>query len=262
VNVLCEKPIALNAAEALEMLEASRRSKKVLTIGHQHRFTREAQSLKRFTESGELGDIYFVRSQALTRTGIPWWGEFHKKSSSGGGVLIDNGVHIIDLSLWLMGNPKPMTVSGSVCTKFGNRSDVDVLGAGDYNRSEFDVEDFAFGCVRFTNGAVMSIETAWAANIEEDMRLTQQFLGDKGGATLYPFRIFTQRHGALLDITPKVRGENNAYIAETERFVSAVRGEKEILVKPEEAHKVMKIIDAIYESSQKKREIVLREDKR
>jgi predicted dehydrogenase len=257
VNVICEKPMAMNASEALEMLEASTRTKKVLTIAHQHRFTREAQSLKRFIEDGKLGEIYFARSQALIRTGIPWWGEFHKKAKSGGGVLIDNGVHIIDLCLWLMGNPKPVTVSGAVCTKFGNRSDIEILCDGNYDRNEFDVEDFAYGCVRFANGAVMSIETAWAAHIEEDVRLTQQFLGDKGGATLYPFRVFGQGYGVLLDVTPKVRGENNGYLAEIERFLAAVRGEKDVLVKPDESCVVMQIIDAIYQSSREAKEIVL-----
>lgn len=255
VHVICEKPMAMNARQAREMLEASRRSKALLTIAHQHRFTREAQALKRFIDAGELGNVYFVRSQALRRAGIPGWGEFHKKAVSGGGVLIDIGVHVIDLCLWLIGTPKLKSVSGAAFRKFGDRRDVEVVGVGDYKRSEFDVEDFAFGAVRFMNGAMMSIEASWAANIEEDTRITQQLVGEKGGATLYPFKIFTQRHGVLLDITPKITGEFNPYQAEMEWFIAAVRGEKELLVKPEECYVVQQIIDGIYESSRTQKEI-------
>jgi predicted dehydrogenase len=256
INVLCEKPMAMNAGEAREMLEASRRSKGLLTIAHQHRFTREAQALKRFIEEGELGEIYFVRSQALCRRSIPGWGEFHKKSKSAGGALIDNGVHIIDLSLWLMGRAEPQAASGAILTKFGNRSDVGMMASCKYDWREFDVEDFACGFIRFTNGAVMSVETAWAANIEEDVRLTQQLLGDKGGATLYPFRLFLERKGVLLDVTPRLSGEFNAYVAEVERFIAAIRGEQDLLVKPEECYVVMQIIDALYQSASERREVV------
>ncbi|MGQ9629332.1 MAG: Gfo/Idh/MocA family protein [bacterium] len=257
VNVLCEKPIAMSAEDALEMVEAAERSKALLTIGHHQRFGSEAQALKRFIDGGELGEIYFGRAQALRRRGIPGWGVFHIKAKSGGGTLIDIGVHAIDLVLWLMGSPEPESVSGTTYCKFGRREDAVVTWGGNYNRSEFDVEDFAAAFVRLKNGATMIVESSWATEIEGTSKYTQQILGDRGGATLNPFGVYTQMHGCLVDITPHSLPEVKPHNEEIAWFAACVRGEKEVLVKPRESYNVQRIIDGIYKSSETRREVLL-----
>ncbi len=256
INVLCEKPMAMNATEALEMVRAAQRARALLTIGHQHRFSTDTQILKRFIEAGELGTIYYARAQCLRRAGIPGWGAFHIKAKSGGGVLLDTGVHFLDLMLWLMGHPEPVAVTGATYTAFGNKPDDSVIGWGEYDRKEFDVEDFAYSLIRFAGGATMSLETCWAANIEFGDKITQQLLGDKGGATLYPLQVFAQRHRSLMDITPRALCQVNPYAEEIRWLIAAMRGEKELLVKPEQCYQVQRIMDAIYESAATEREVV------
>ena len=146
-HVLCEKPIAMNAREAAEMVAAGRKAKKKFMVGYNLRFAPTNQLLKKYIDAGDLGEIYFARAQALRRRGIPGWGVFIDKSKQGGGPLIDIGVHILDLTLWLLGHPKPVAASGQTYAKFGKRSDiVGFMGQWDYKN--FTVEDFAIGLIR------------------------------------------------------------------------------------------------------------------
>jgi len=257
INVLCEKPMAMNAKEAFEMLQAYKKSKKILTIGHHHRFNSESQVLKRFINGGVIGEIYYGRSQSLYRNFIPWWGEFHLKKKSGGGTLIDTGVHLIDLILWLMGFPEVKSVSGATYAKFGNRKPAKDEPWGFCKWKEYDVEDFASGYVRFKNGATLVIESAWVSNIEENWTGTQQLIGDKGSATINPLKICSGMHNTLVDITPVQLPQVNPHNEEIKWFIDCVRGEREILVKPEESYTVQRIMDAIYKSSEMKKEIQL-----
>src|SRR5262249_42673414 len=149
--------IAMNSEEAQKMVNASRAFKQMLTIGHHMRFLPVCQYLKRMIDHGELGHIYYGRSHALRRRGVPGWGQFHIKSKSGGGPLIDLGVHTLDLIIWLMGSPRPRAVSGSVYTHFGNRHSY-FNPHGTYRREEYDVEDFACGMVKFSNGCTLTLE--------------------------------------------------------------------------------------------------------
>lgn len=255
-HVICEKPMAMNAKEAEKMLAAVKKTKKNLTIAHQMRFNSESQALKYHIDKGELGDIYYGRSWSLRRIGIPGWGVFHIKSKSSGGPLIDIGVHAIDCILWLMGNPEPISVTGAVYTKFGNNRSYPITSWGDYNRAEFDVEDFASGFVRFKNGATLSIESSWAANIE-DGSMQQTVVGTKGGGSLFPLKIFKMEKNHCIDIHPKHIISNDPYVAEIKRFIDACLGRCEILVKPEECLRTQQIIDGIYESAKRGKEIVI-----
>ncbi|MCX7625135.1 MAG: Gfo/Idh/MocA family oxidoreductase [Candidatus Sumerlaeaceae bacterium] len=264
IHVLCEKPMAINVAEAERMVEAAQRTKKMLTIGHHFRFMPFIRFIKRRIDEGLLGDIYFGRSHALRRRGIPGWGEFHIRDKSGGGPLIDIGVHALDCILWLMGSPQPVTVSGKTYTMFGNR--VTFFSAwGDYKRDEFDVEDFAAGFVRFSNGATLVLAASWAAHIEEQEDFSQLVLGDRGGVMLRPFgpsagvRIQSSREEALLDVLPSGFPEKHPHQEEIRHWVACLRGEAEVLVKPEECLNVQRIIDGIYRSSELGREIRVEE---
>jgi predicted dehydrogenase len=254
-HVLCEKPIAMNLAEGKEMVAAAHKAGKTLQIGLQSRFESETQVLKRFIEAGELGDIYYAEATYLRRRGIPAWGVFTQKKFQGGGALIDIGVHTLDQTLWLMGNPTPVAVMGATYAAFGHRPEV-VSEGPHWDASKFDVDDMGVGMVRFANGATLYLRASWAANIEKSYT-EQKLLGTLGGASKSPLKIYTEKHGALIDITPTGLPEVQAHYKEIEHFVACVRGETACMVVPEQVLDVQAILDAIYESSRTGHEVRL-----
>jgi len=257
-HVICEKPIAMNSEEAAAMVAAAKDTNRLLTIGHHMRFHPYCKYLKQIIDDGELGHIYYGRSHALRRRGVPGWGQFHIKSQSGGGPLIDIGVHTLDLIIWLMGSPRPVSVSGSVYTQFGNRHTY-FNPHGTYRREDYDVEDFACALVKFDNGSTLTLEASWAAHLKDEETFPQVILGDKGGAELHPWavpagvpplRIYQSRHEALVDVVPSAFAKADPHMEIIRHWIACVRGEEEVLVRPQESLNVQRIIDSIYLSSQ------------
>jgi predicted dehydrogenase len=253
-HVLVEKPLAMDAAEGKAMVEAARRTGKKLQVGFMTRFQSAAQALKRFVDAGEMGDIYFARAQAMRRRGIPGWGVFTQKDKQGGGPLIDIGVHILDLTLWLMGHPKPTYCSGQTYAKFGPREGV--LGLmGQWDPSIFTVEDFAVGLIRFDNGATLVLESAFVANQEAREVFNTELFGTEGGCSYNPCKMFFEKHRTLLDATPAFLPQVKAHEAEVKAFVQAIREDTPVPVTGEQALMTTQIIDAIYRSSEAGREV-------
>lgn len=260
-NVLCEKPIAMNAIEAKEMVDTARKSGKILQVGYNSRFVPSNQLLKRYIDEGELGDIYWARAQALRIRGIPGWGVFIDKSKQGGGPLIDIGVHILDLTLWCMGHPKPVAASGVTYQQFGKRDDV-VGFMGQWDYKNFTVEDFASALIRFENGATIMLESSFVANIKEEVFATT-LCGTKGGAYVQPqdsklpLMLTQEKHRSIVNYEPRFPGPNNinTHHAEMKAFVECIRDGKEPLVTGEHGLMVAQIIDAIYESAEAGREV-------
>ena len=179
-HVHCEKPLAMNPAEGRAMIAAAKRARRLLNVGLQCRYSAEAQALKDFIRKGELGKVYFARVQALRRRGVPGWGVFIRKDMSGGGPLIDIGVHMLDFALWLMGHPKPTRVLGNTYCNFGKRKNI-FAPWGEWDPKKYTVEDMGVGYVKFAGGASLALEASWAAHIDEDMmRVT--LVGTEGGA--------------------------------------------------------------------------------
>ena len=112
-HVMCEKPMAINTAEAQKMIDAAKRTGKKLTIGYQNRFRPDSRYLKQVCEAGDLGEIYYARAQAIRRRAVPTWGVFLDEEKQGGGPLIDIGTHALDLTLWTMNNYEPEMVVGT-----------------------------------------------------------------------------------------------------------------------------------------------------
>lgn len=248
-HVICEKPIAINAVQAAEMAATARKEGKILQIGFNQRFGPNNLALKRFIDAGELGDIYYARAHSLRVRGIPGWGVFIDKSKQGGGPLIDIGVHILDLTLWLMGHPKPIAASGATYQKFGKRDDV-VGFMGQWDTEKFTVEDLSVGMIRFENGATISLEASFVANIKQDV-FSAELMGTAGGATTSPFSITQERHMSVFSFDPKVPNSNiNTYNAEIKSFIECIRDGKEPLVTGEQAVYVAQITDAIYKSAE------------
>jgi predicted dehydrogenase len=256
-HVLCEKPLAMNAKEGEAMVAAAKKANRKLMCGYHFRFTPQVQTLKRFAERGAFGKMYYARTQALRRRGIPGWGLFISKEKNGGGPLIDIGVHMLDSTLHVLGFPKPIAVSGQTYQMFGKRSDVvGLLGQWDYKN--FTVEDFAVAQIRFEGDLTLTLESSFAANIEESDKMTFQIFGDKGGASYNPLKMYSEENKTLLDITPVyLPGNVQPHAEEIKSFVQSIVDDTPVYTPGEEALEVTRIIDAIYESSDKGREITL-----
>lgn len=257
IHVLCEKPMAMNAKEAKAMVEAARKSKALLTIGHHYRFDPKNQALKRLIDGGELGNIYYGRSHSTRRLGIPGWGAFHIKEKSAGGPMIDIGVHALDLTLWLMGFPGIESVTAQTYTKFGNTKE-QYHTWGKLDPKTYTVEDFACGMARLRNGATLLIESAWASHTEKETFL-QVVLGDKGGVSAYPHKAYKVMHGTHVDIEFAELPEVEPHEEEVLWFIDCIRGEQEVLVKPEESYQTMQLIDAVYQSSEAGKEVKVKD---
>ena len=250
-NVLCEKPMAMNAEEAAEMLDASKKAGKRLMINFSFRFYSQSAALKREVESGVLGDIYFGRTVWHRRRGIPKLGGwFGQKSLSGGGPLIDLGVHRLDLALWLMGYPKPDWVLASTYSKLGSAIAAE-------RGADFDVEDLAVGLVKFQTGETLELEASWAANIKEKELMSTRILGTKGGLVQrnteegYSFEaeIYTERNGSLFD--ERLNPSSPPVMSAMYQLADAVLNDTDYIATGEEGLTVMKLLDAVYTSSQK-----------
>lgn len=247
VHVMCEKPMALTAAESENMLEASKRAGKVLAIAYHYRFRQEAQVAKKMMK--EVGTPLVARVKALRRRKVPGWGVFTNKELQGGGSLIDYGCHFLDLALWLMGNPKHVSVHGrayDVLSKIPGQ--VNQWGAFDY--STFDVDDHVSAYITFENGASMLFETSWAANVKDDEEHVS-ISGVEGGLSVFPLELYTTKNGMLMNSQPMlVPVEGNLGLPQARNFICTCLGREELVVKPEEAMQVSQIIDGIYESSE------------
>ena len=256
-HVLCEKPMAMNAAEAEEMIAASKKADRRLMINFSFRFNAQSQALKKEVDSGVFGDIYFGRTVWHRRRGMPKFGGwFGKKELSGGGPLIDLGVHRLDLALWLMGYPEPEWVMGAtydhIATEIASRENV-----------EFTVEDLASGFIRFKNGATLIVEASWAGNIAERELMSTRLLGTKAGlvqrnlAQGYEFKaeIFVERNGSLFDMTLSQSAPKSG--SAMEHFADSILSDTQHIATGEEGLTVMKLLDALYTSAERREPVRL-----
>jgi predicted dehydrogenase len=245
-HVLVEKPMALNAREGQKMLDTAEKNGLKLMLHFNNRYRGDVQMVKRYVDAGDFGDVYFAKTGWIRRRGIPGAGSwFTTKSRSGGGPLIDLGVHVIDMTMYMMGSPKPVAVSGCAVQKFPQT----VRGG------TFDVEDFASAYIRFENGATMAAEVSWAMNCAEERQYSEIY-GSKAGANVSPLTIWTERHGILENIQPK----NPRGISLYEHFASCILEDKTPISPGEHGVIMMKILDAIYASSETGREVIIKWD--
>ena len=255
-HVLIEKPVATTVEDTIEIYKIAKECNKTAMSANCFRYVTEGQVIKKFIDNDKLGEIYYANVKALRRRGIPPHGVFTKKEFQGGGPLIDIGIHQIDLAMYLMGNPKPLRISGQTFTKIGNTPNHAFGVRGKWDYRNYDVEDFACGMVRFDNGAIMSIETSFAANIQKDVS-SVTLLGNKGGADTQPICIYTEEDEMMIDITPVSLTPTNFYDVEIKGFYKSIKEGTKIPITYEETLNVIKIIEGIYKSSEQGREIEL-----
>lgn len=256
-HVLVEKPMAMTPAQGKRMIRQAEASGKILMVAQHHRFSGPAVMLKEIVDSGRLGDIYYARALSIRRRGVPSWGVFGRKDLQGGGALIDIGVHIIDLTMHLMGMPKPVAVSGKVYHTIGNQPGHHG-SFGQWDWTTYDVEDFAVALVRLDNGATMLCESAFCVNLEAD-RFACHLAGDKGGASTDPLNVVVEESGYMMDCTPQhVPRVASPHGAEDRAFIDAIKADAPSPVPGAQALQTLRIIEAIYKSSESGKEVKLR----
>jgi len=265
-HVLVEKPMALTLAECDAMIDAAKKNHCVLQVGFVQRFSRVAHTARQFIDAGRLGDIYHVKANYYRRRGIPGLGTwFTTKALSGGGPLIDLGVHIIDLVLHLMHFPKVTRVSGKVYANFGKRMKnylfEDMWAGPPRYDGVCDVEDAAHAIIHLEGGATIEFNAVWAGNFpEQSVHNLIGLFGDKGGISFQlggsELRLATEDEGHNVDIIPAMR-EGGLYDTQLKSFSDAAAGRTPNFAPPDQGRIVQQIILALYESSEKDREITL-----
>lgn len=261
-HVLCEKPLCQTVEQALQVEEAVKQSGRVLQVGFVRRYDANTRVLRRFIDNGDLGEIYYAKASCLRRLGNPG-GWFSDKERSGGGPLIDLGVHVIDLCWYLMGRPRVKSVSGNTYRKLGNRSNIQNLAfyqAADYDAEKNDVEDLANALIRFENGASLMVDVSFTLHAKKD-ELAVKIYGERGGAEIEPeLFIITEKHDTILNMTPQVNNLSfdfaEGFQSEIDHFIASCQGRKETLSPVEDGVALMKMLCAIYESSEQGKEII------
>lgn len=261
-HVFCEKPDAVSVSEVLRMRDAAEKAGKTLMVMRNNRWVSASKYAKKYIDSGKMGEIYCGRCGWQRRRGIPGKGGwFTTKEQSGGGPLIDLGVHMIDLAIWLMGNPTPVAVSGNTYMKFADNEVSDSVNSdfGDKNKDgTFDVEDLAMGMIRFDNGALLQIEFSWASNIEKENRFVE-LRGTKSGLSWSDsgVKFFTEENGELVDISSPTVDQEYGHRNNLRHFYDVVIEGKEPQFVPQQGIDMIKILCAIYESAKTGKEITL-----
>lgn len=252
VHVLCEKPMARNAAEGRKMLEAAQKNNKKLMINFNQRFQHECQKLKSVIDEGKLGDIYYVRTLWQRRRGVPWWYPLSSgKELCGGGAIIDLGVHVLDRAMWFCGYPDPEWVLANTFSKVSKEE------AARRGFQNFELEDMGVAMFRMTNGAMLELEASWAGNRENEV-ITTRIYGSKGGAILHKVvgddnaasnKVFLEIDGDVHDIPfdeinisqmPNIR----------QAFLDAIVNDEEVSCTPQQGLKITQMLDKVYLSAE------------
>jgi predicted dehydrogenase len=259
-HVICEKPLAPTPDEVKQMIDARDKSGKLLMTAQHFRFQGSSQALKAEIDGGALGDIYHARSWMLRRIWLPTGRGFIMKQNSGGGPCIDIGVHILDLTLWMMGHPKAVAVTGVTQDKLAKLPGAFSAWGGAVPK-EMDVEEFAAAFVRFENGASLILEVSWLLHHKTSGEDMQMWLyGTKGGSHWPNNEIISSRNETQQTLDSKLNraddlGEPHA--RECMEFAEAIVAGKPSPVPPEESLHVAAILGGLYESAKTGGEVKL-----
>lgn len=267
LHVMCEKPMAYNAKEAEEMLATAKRTGKLLMVGFVCRFSNTTTVAKDFIDKGYLGEIYSAKAQYVRRHGAPG-GWFCNKELAGGGPGIDIGVHPLDLTRYLMGNPMPVSVYAVTNDKLGKRdylkTNVGWMPENAKPTDPYTVEDFATALIRYDNGAVVYLEATYSLNGEGTGK--RVLYGTKGGIDISSdnaksLTLYTTMNDYLADVkidTDNLKGGGDYFVKEISHFVDCCLGRCECMAPAEDGVVVMKILDAIYESARTGHEVIIK----
>ncbi|MBM7691662.1 putative dehydrogenase [Peribacillus deserti] len=257
-HVLLEKPMALNQEDAKEILMVKEATDKIVMMAQQMRFEWAAQHVREQIERGELGNIYMAKTGWCRRKGIPAWGTwFTDSKKSGGGPLIDIGVHMLDLALYMMGNPKPVSVFGSTYSEFGpKQKGIGSWGSPDWD-GIYDVEDIATAMIKMEDGATLLLEASWAAHMDCDEEPHLSLYGSEGGVVLKAVderfvggKFLTEQFDRVVDIEfNEPEGFIHGRTLLVKHFIDCIKEGKEPIASAMDGYKTQIILDAIYESA-------------
>ena len=265
-HVLCEKPAAIKLEEVIKMQEAQHQTQKTLNIGVVNRFNAPVNMIKKYIEDGKLGEIYHVYASFRAHRAIPGLGgAFTTKEIAGGGVLIDWGVHYIDVVMYCTGDPKPISVTGDTFSRLGkdipNYVYNNMWAGPPILDGTFDVEESCTGIIR-TTGPTITIHGAWAQNIRNN-EMYIDFMGDKGGIRLNygkGFTYYTTKDGKLFQETPDIDTSNlfaEMFQNEINAFVRCVQTGEKLPSHIDNVIVSAKILQGLYDSAEQKKEIIL-----
>jgi predicted dehydrogenase len=275
-HVLCEKPPTMNARQMRTLHEEARNRGLIYYFGRQMRFSPGMQAAKRVIVERRLGEIYFAETMWVRSRGTPTGsdGWFTDRSKAGGGAMIDLGVHAIDAAWYLMGTPQPRAVSAQTYQKFPQLVESKV----------FDVEDNAYGMIRFESGATLLFKVCWSANLTDDIPLSPKrgrsllsttVYGPKGSLRVTDVfnidrntcpsavALFEDKGGELVRSelpTQDLRGDPlraHEFAEQDKNFLRCIRGEESAVNSSSQAVQLMEVLDAIYRSSQLGKEVLL-----
>ncbi|MEK8129312.1 Gfo/Idh/MocA family oxidoreductase [Paenibacillus filicis] len=260
-HVLVEKPMALNGQAARQIWEASQRSDRKLMVAHQMRWEAVPMMIRQQVERGELGRIYTAKTGWFRRKGIPGWGTwFTRMDQSGGGPLIDIGVHMLDLALFLMGNPKPVSVFGSTYDEFGpKRKGIGTWGKPDWS-GVYDVEDLATALIKMEDGSTLTLEVSWAVHMDTDNTPFVHLMGTEGGATYRGAsgKLLMEKFDRPLEtLLSRPEDDEGERLRLSRHFLECIRENKEPISPTLSGLTSNLVLDAIYESSRTGHEVIL-----
>lgn len=261
-NVLCEKPAAVNANLVREMKEAADRNGKILNIGVVNRFNTAVNHIKDMIEAGELGKIYHIYCSFRQHRSIPGLGGwFTNKAVSGGGVLIDWGVHFLDLIFYCITPQKVLSVSSNAYSELAKNPKEYTfkdMWAGPPNYDGvYDVEELVTGFIR-TSGPTINFNGAWAQNIGE-AGMFVEFMGDKGGVKLQyggDYTLYTTKDGKLYEEKSSIT-QSDMFYDEIDSFLRCANDNSKNRANVDNILITADTMDAIYKSAEIGREVVL-----
>lgn len=256
-HVLVEKPLADTLEHGRQMVACAKKTGKHLFMGVQFRQSERARTIREMVLKGKLGEVYHANCSILRRRGYPGIGSwFTSKKLSGGGCLLDIGVHILDLAWYMLAEPKPERAVAMVYNKF-NHLPAKPSSFGDFDpKGVVDVDDLAAGFIVFEGGLSVALAVSWALNAEQS-GFKANIYGTKAGASFDPFRIYGEENGVCMDVAPQVSDERSNYLAEMQHFVNVCKGKEKPVVTPEAALTVQAMLEALYRSSALGREVAV-----
>lgn len=253
-HVHCEKPMACTYEDTQKMIAAAKEAGKKLTVGLQWRYNPAPMKMKEMYDNGELGEVYYVKSQQLRPRRLPAYGVYTNKALNGGGVLMDGGPHSIDLPMWITSNYDVESVRGVHFDKMKDYPEGNALGPWD--PKNFDVDDTAMAMITMKNGMLIYMETAWITNMIQDAPgVVASLAGTKAGVDMVgpkfeaSVRVTKMAEGELKTEISTIDEAVNMNEYDINHWIDAIQNGGDPAVLPEQAAVVTRVIEAIYESA-------------
>ncbi|MCC7495458.1 MAG: Gfo/Idh/MocA family oxidoreductase [Fimbriimonadaceae bacterium] len=255
-HVMVTKPLADSGTAARKLVEAQEAAGVVGMMSLSTRFGAECQYLAGQARAGLFGELYYGRARSIRRSGIPDWNTGF--IARGGGAFRDMGVHVLDAAWYLLGQPRPATVSGAAGARFGPRGE----GYWDFRRvpesfsAQYDSDDYAGGLIRFENGTGLQVESFWACHQPGELQI--ELFGTAAGATLHPLRTFTTIAGAPHDTTVNLPKGPEPWDRIAEHFTACVLDGVPCDAPLRHGWIVQEMLEALLKSAEQGKEVRLR----